>query len=584
MALGTILLDAANALAAERDSPFPTPETLQSLGQGTVPHGIFEATEKDVPEWELSGPFPDAIDPAPFVDTSLWGTVLKQAAEKRAGLIVPTEAMHCVAREIGLFYFEHEANPTPELRRFITARCNAASVGVSTSSLYFRSVEDDQAVMLNQADRIQEMLEKHLVGGPLSAGVWYGRRADTGLFVVASGRRRVQFEKIVTERTPGEPVRVRGTLLNPSESVSLLANRGEFGVEVCQQDDTVRLPHFSFTCEHAGVEESVQAVLLAQPAGRFVAHSVLDLMFRPKKDRSSRYRRVRFDVRRDADDPAVLERAAARIVNQIREQAGLTALEFSSTQSEVGRELAPHLMASISGNAPGSTTDLVMLGMMAGWRVEDIVQSGAVAWGWSTAYTNLERLIRGMLESPAKRASLLDPEARTIAVGALSEARSSASLRGLLIGTYQIFGSDEHEAHVASILRKLETERRLRNTRSPVLRTSLSDLCLEAAIRIQRGTSSEEALHQLLQDALDQVQRPVSGWISETTHLGDIELPEPFLSSDELDVAIAVAFRKPDGEPWGRYIVLIVAVGPELTSAELVTVRPELPASGDLVH
>jgi hypothetical protein len=56
--------------------------------------------------------------------------------------------------------------------------------------------------------------------------------------------------------------------------------------------------------------------------------------------------------------------------------------------------------------------------------------------------------------------------------------------------------------------------------------------------------------------------RPVVGWIAEVSDLDDLEFPEDFLNRPALGVAVGVSYRKPEGEPWGRYIVMMVAAEP----------------------
>jgi hypothetical protein len=70
-----------------------------------------------------------------------------------------------------------------------------------------------------------------------------------------------------------------------------------------------------------------------------------------------------------------------------------------------------------------------------------------------------------------------------------------------------------------------------------------------------------DALEELLQSSVDVLQRPVNGWIAEVSKLEDLEFPDDFLNRSSVEIAVGVSYHKPDDEPWGRYVVMLVAAG-----------------------
>jgi hypothetical protein len=71
----------------------------------------------------------------------------------------------------------------------------------------------------------------------------------------------------------------------------------------------------------------------------------------------------------------------------------------------------------------------------------------------------------------------------------------------------------------------------------------------------------------LLRDSVGVLRAPVSGWITEVRDLEDLEFPEEYLTSPTLRVAVAVSRQQPEGEPWGRYVVMLVVSDPEAWGA-----------------
>jgi hypothetical protein len=85
---------------------------------------------------------------------------------------------------------------------------------------------------------------------------------------------------------------------------------------------------------------------------------------------------------------------------------------------------------------------------------------------------------------------------------------------------------------------------------------------MAAASRVQAGVEPHEALDDLLQSSVDALQRSVNGWIAEVPDLDDLEFPEDFLGRPSVGIAVGVSYHRPDDQPWGRYVVMLVAAGP----------------------
>jgi hypothetical protein len=54
----------------------------------------------------------------------------------------------------------------------------------------------------------------------------------------------------------------------------------------------------------------------------------------------------------------------------------------------------------------------------------------------------------------------------------------------------------------------------------------------------------------------------VSGWIAEVRDIDDLQIPVEYVSRPELGLAVSVTHKREEGEPWGRYVVMLVVADP----------------------
>jgi len=80
---------------------------------------------------------------------------------------------------------------------------------------------------------------------------------------------------------------------------------------------------------------------------------------------------------------------------------------------------------------------------------------------------------------------------------------------------------------------------------------------------VQGGEEPADAMNGLLQGSVEVLGRAVSGWVAEVADLDTLALPEEVLKRPSLGVAVAVSHRRAKGEPWGRYVVMLVLADPE---------------------
>ena len=132
----------------------------------------------------------------------------------------------------------------------------------------------------------------------------------------------------------------------------------------------------------------------------------------------------------------------------------------------------------------------------------------------------------------------------------------------VVVGTYALFSEQRHAVHAGQVLEQLTDERAGRGRPAPQPLDELSDLSTAMAGAVQAGGEPREALHELLNLSGERLRRSVRGWILESARLEDIEFPDEILEEEHVSVAIGVSSYRPEGEAWGRYVVLIVAAEP----------------------
>ncbi len=547
-------------------SQFPSPEELEKLGAAPPPSGLSTLDVRPVDEWELAGPFPERIEVEFWSDPgSPWGALLDEAARRRVGLVVPTQAMHCVAREIGRFSLAHGGQPTTSLRHFIASRCNA-----SVAQIGFQYVEGEVPPGLGDAQlfgqwrqAVADAIQRGLRGGPQTAGIWFGREGGKAVAMVAFGRRELHLEPVSPHATEEGVIELRGEALAPVDGVHGLANHGRFGVRECEEVGDAKPPSFHLRCPVDPEDDSTFVAIGVQPTNRLLGRLGLMVLASPDGNPTNVYRRPVYAESWRMLDDQDLASGFVEILNRVRKDAGLAALQLDPKQSETAAELAPHYFASIYGETDELVAEVIVLGLLAGWTVDGIVQMGHFASAWSMRTTDLSDLLATALEFPAGRATLLADDVERIAIGPmLSTEEGHESLAGLF-ATYAMFSEKSHDAMARRVLDKLEAERKRRGVGPAERISDVSGLCQRVASAVQAGEDPRDALDGLLKQSVDILQRPVAGWIAEVSEIESLEFPEEYLTRPSMGIAVAVSHRRPKGDAWGRFVVMLVIADPE---------------------
>jgi len=548
---------------------FPRPEALAELGETAVPADLFDRDVKDVDAWQLAGPFPERLEAVPWREPGPWAGLVEEAVQRRPGLVVPTQAMYCVARELGRFFLATSGQPSEGLRRFIIARCNATEARVVIGYVDGRVSprESDAKVFAHWSGALREGLEARLAGGPRTAGIWYGRKGDRAVVMEAVGVREVRVQALSPVPAPGGRIEIRGELLLPAEEVRALVNRGRFGVAPCEPSSSAPAGGFAFVCQVDPRDPSALIALRVTQPERLLATTVLHVLARPGGGLEVAWRAPSYGDPHPLVDPAAVETDFVELLNAVRSEAGLAPLELDAAQTETARELAPPFFASLFGRSPEVHAEMVILGMLAGWSVDGIVQSGHFAASWVLGSNDLERLLAAALEEPEGRETLLSPTVDRIAVGSLVETEAGHQSLAAIFASYALFSEEDHAASVGAVMEKLRSERAARGLGPPVALGEVAPLCSAAASRVASGEVPREVMRDLLGESVGVLERPATGWIAEVRDLDELTFPEEYLTRPTLGLALAISHREEPGKPWGRWVVMVVVADAEGSGA-----------------
>lgn len=541
-------------------SGFPTQSALADLASIPLPPATQQSGQVAVDEWTLSeGPYPEqyALYKASAVEP--WEHALENAVSGKEDVLA-TANMQCVAREMGLFFLDHQAHPPPALTNTFLGRCKSQAVNAIGSAQWFHGLGEDvrpEVLFERVKAQLRETFVEH--GRPHhSIAVWFGRKADKAVFYVAFGQRRSFIESIRAEEGATAFI-VRGRLMVSSERTGALVNRGQYDVARCEPLGAQRLPDFEFRCELDPNDAEAWFELSSVAPGRMLGETVLRALLSKAEAFDRRYVAKRYGQAGPlarGQDPAAQLIAA---INGVRADAGRSPMSLEATQSKVADRVAPHFFASATGRADPMIMETVVAGLRAGWDVGGgSIRSSSFVSILSRA--DVSMVVGEAVQIPMGRQVLLDPEAAGLALGTFwpGDERSL----GLLATSYAFFGEEAPHELVASALERLQKSRRAAGLADPsVRRLPIEALEAEAVGRLEAGEGPREVSEWLLRRTTQSLKRATRSWTLEAQDLSELSFPKELLSAAEPEVGLVVVPYRPPSEPWGRYSVILILAG-----------------------
>jgi len=608
LALLTTLLLAGCSVTNKRDNPFPKEDEFRLATSKPAPEAVIKAQGKMVETWELEGPFPDQIGRIPMQRAEdAWDSMLIRAANNSRKLVA-TVGMDCAAREHGRFMLENELEfPAADLEDFIHRRCGVGAGNVMTR-YYTWDLEEGQTLTMDnlnpdfekkQFGKSIKEIEKSVEDGEV--GIWYGEKNNKGLLLITAGRNEILFEPIATNPSPGESVTLTGQLQRKADYIYGVVTAGDFGHEQCATDTSLDLPKFEITCPTLDTDEEVIFTIYTRRRGALLSNAIYSQAVRPKAPKpeatttseveaepvaatdgevadggegaepgeevaeapaqaqtekviftTSPLKQKLLEAESSIEATTPEERATA-LVNVARAEAGLEPLKLSAKQSQSAKKTAPHLL-SASNEQDDEKTNLLSMGLLAGWDVEGSIINGSIMINQSVS-NDLVDVIARALEQPGGRSTLLEEESAVISFGLHEEGERLA----IVTLTHDFLPTQSHASRAKAVTRSIARARELKGKKPFVRSKKLRGTAGRYADRVRAGKISfEKAAEGLAKKTAESYNSNVRILTLYTHDLEDLEFHKELMKAKAPEGVVMVAPFTPEGHPWTLYGVVIV--------------------------
>jgi hypothetical protein len=541
---------------------FPSRDDLEDVAESEAAP-LRPVKTLEVPRWDVAPESLVAEGSYP-AETPLDSMIASAAAERSATLSPP---LRCAGMEAARFFTKHGAYPGDGLRDHIVRRCGSVLPSLTFQTLDMAVPDEvpeaEFAQSMNKA--IAGMLAQRAKPG-VHLGAGYARGGGRVSVVAFAGVPTARLDAFTSLIGEGTSVTLSGELPRHAEHAIALVNHGEFGVEICEPDRSVKRPRFSVTCPVAPNDATTRIEIASSKRGQVLMHQDVQLMVRRTDDAGLVYEPSTYGGPSKAASSSAFRKAFVGALNRVRERAGLGGLTVENEQSAMSDRLAPHFF-SASESGDSERTDVIALGLLAGWDVDGMIREGGIFTGALHGSRSPEHFLSHALESPLGRQVLLDRDISRAAVGAaLLEPTGIVTI----VNTYAFFGSQDHRADEDAVFAELSKLRAARGLPPPTRleRGDALDRCLRRIATNTAGTV--DAVEEALQTISEEQSRSMSGFTLETHDLKNLEISDELLRNAPLAVAVGVTHYKPEGAAWGQYVVVLVTEmsGPGVRTAE----------------
>lgn len=604
----------------ERKEQFPSREQLAQIQAEPAPQPSLQRVERAiVAEWQLAGPLPNQIGPVPRTPEDELDELAASFAARRDG-VEATEAMRCVAREVGLFYLEHFADPEQELQRFMEHRCGTSSSYVLAAKLYWEEGAGAQWGQANHDGTATTRLDGHLADmlgtqEHAEVGGWFGSNDKMAAAVVVVGFQRLHLEPMPMTVVEDGEFDVRGHFFDKDvDIVTALVNQGAYEAARCWPL-LAELPEFHLRCKAQKTDTQAGFEIYTQREGDLIASSRLWQRVWPSGNPATKYVRHGQPVsepaaeaaapapevaegegteKRPVDDnpaeprpvaeheefdtsPQAIAKRVVELVNERRAEARLKPVTLAEKQSASAHALAPHYFDA--QQVDNRKREEIMFGLLAGWEVRGSIIDGSfysiAMWGGP------RQIVNDLTARPGARDLVFGPDVATLSVGA--RYHEGSKTLGAMIHGWRFVPDDTHAQRVDRFLDFLAKSRRARGSKPPKKEASLEGYADKLAEQLSAGEIElHVAAYRAMNRATASYQMDTRVWYFEAHDPTEIVLPPEVLDTEPLRVMVVIAPYKPPKSPWSTYGVIIAF--PQYESETKLAERvptPSIPEAAD---
>lgn len=525
-------------------SRLPKRDALRKITSVAPQAGVAASAGQRVASWTLEAPLATQVGVGPARGDNHGELLLAQLSESSGGTIVYDEALACVAHQLARFVEQEGKVPIQPLQSFMRHRCGSTAVRMGYS---YRSFAEPPTPA-----EAQELVER--IGKQGNMGMWSLELPNQHLLVAVSGRGGVEL-KPVEMAVGADTVAIEGQT-GPREWLLAYANHGDLGVETCDYVGGAG-QSFRLICPLAASDAGTYVDILVAPPGRLFGTHAARLWLSPNGEMGADYLSP-VDEGGPIPVEGALGPAFVSMVNELRSRGGLSPLTEVPAQSSAVAGLLPYYEgARVLGNQ--AMLDEIVLGLMAGWELEEPILDGSVSSLTLEAVETHAQLLELVLYQPYVRANVLQPDIDRIAL-AIGDPAEASQLHSGLFSTYRLAKADP-AAEASAFVDRVNYLRRVRGRTSAMPLKSGPDALAKAGAAIARGRSPDQAIN----GALEQIasQNPGKQIQSLTTFVQDLsklEMPKQLLGDGSLELAVHVQLVESKDSPWASMLVIVAYV------------------------
>jgi hypothetical protein len=299
--------------------------------------------------------------------------------------------------------------------------------------------------------------------------------------------------------------------------------------------------------------------VLGVKQGRVMLHPLADVLVYEGDASAVRYKAKSSGPPVPVDTAVAFTASVVARINAIRTSAKMPSLVLSSKQSAENERLVGTILDA-SFTRDEDSAEKATLGLIAGWDVEASMLRGGQFFLWAVAPTHdASAWVDASLERPLGRLTLLEPEARVIAVGP-SLLQGGAGLAAA-VTTYLLFESDDHSADESRFLARIKEARDALALPPPTYVRATRDM-REHAAAVRTGEETPQgALNEMVATFSYETGAPAYGYVLETNDPSTVAIPEVFLKAAPFPMSLLMTHHRAPGAAWGQYVIFAVLPG-----------------------
>jgi hypothetical protein len=355
-------------LPSKPKATFPAKPDIAQLPSLPAPAEAFETSAMFVDEWGLL-PTQEAHDDRElYDDDSSWGQLARTLSTVHSNVRLSV-AIRCAALEIARFQVEKKkATPSESLRRFMVARCGGTSAYASpyVFSLTAPETIGENTLFGHAEPALESALTKALAGTKhLALGV-------------AESRHGAQY------------------------AVVALVGGDDFG--------------FAASLPLGPDDHSAWMQVIARRPGRLMSESVADILVDDDPGEGATCHARAHGRPVLVENGNQFSRALLEGINRARLEGSLAPLTLDAPESTESARLGGTLMRAETEER-GADADQISLALLAGWNVAGTIRSGQLYVERVAPTRDANVWLDLALERRFGRFTLLDPDARRVAIG-----------------------------------------------------------------------------------------------------------------------------------------------------------------------